>query len=140
MGSSVNFIYNIKYRLLAWFFVLLLSLLFMPNSVWGATQVTLGWEASTDDVGVDHYEVERCDGIDCITFGLIGMTPQIGYIDSTIVWDTSYSYRVRAVDAAGNRSDYSNTATTILVSTFEFSVSRAGTGSGTVTSSPAGID
>ena len=34
----------------------------------GATQINLSWTASTDNVGVTGYQVERCQGAACINF------------------------------------------------------------------------
>jgi len=77
-------------------------------------QVNLGWSASTDNVGVSGYRVERCSGAGCATFSQIATPTGIGYTDTGLAPSTSYSYRVRAVDAAGNLSGYSaqTTATT----------------------------
>ena len=36
------------------------------------TQVNLGWTASTDDVGVTEYRVERCPGTGCTNFAQVG--------------------------------------------------------------------
>ena len=38
------------------------------------TQINLGWAASTDNVGVTGYLVERCQGAGCTTFAQIGTT------------------------------------------------------------------
>ena len=75
-------------------------------------QVNLSWTASTDNVGVTGYFVERCQGVGCSDFSQIA-SPGIAaaYSDTTLTAATSYSYRVRAVDAAGDLSAYSNVAT-----------------------------
>ena len=72
----------------------------------------LSWVASTDNVGVSGYRVERCAGSGCSNFTQIATTTGTGtgYKDTTVNSATSYSYRVRATDAAGNLSTYSNTA------------------------------
>jgi outer membrane protein assembly factor BamB len=77
-----------------------------------ASEVDLSWGASTDNVGVTGYKVERCSGSGCTNFAQIGTTTGTGttYKDTTTVASTTYSYRVRATDAAGNLSTYSNTA------------------------------
>ena len=77
-----------------------------------STQINLSWTASTDNVGVTGYLVERCQGAGCSSFGQVGTAPSATYSDNTVVSGTSYSYRVRATDAAGNLSQYSNTAST----------------------------
>ena len=75
-------------------------------------EVDLSWGASTDNVGVTGYRVERCTGSSCSNFTQIASTAGTGttYADTTVSGSTSYSYRVRAFDAAGNLSPYSNTA------------------------------
>src|SRR5262249_31069129 len=76
------------------------------------TQVNLAWTASTDNVGVTGYRIERCQGASCTTFAQVGTTSgATTFSDTGLTSVTSYSYRVRATDAAGNLSDYSNTAT-----------------------------
>ncbi|HYF46402.1 MAG TPA: fibronectin type III domain-containing protein, partial [Acidimicrobiales bacterium] len=63
---------------------------------------TLSWTASTDDVGVDHYEVFR-DGT------LIGSPIQPTLAVTGLTPSTTYAFRVQAVDAADNRSALSAT-------------------------------
>jgi len=77
-----------------------------------STQISLNWVASTDNVGVTGYRVERCQGAGCSSFAQVG-TVSSGtiYVDSGLTVLTSYSYRVRANDAAGNLSAYSGVAT-----------------------------
>ena len=76
-----------------------------------ASQINLSWTASTDNVGVTGYLVERCSGAGCTNFAQIGTPTSTSFPDTGLTANTSYSYRVRATDAAGNLSDYSNTAT-----------------------------
>jgi chitodextrinase len=75
------------------------------------TQVNLGWSASTDNVGVTSYLVERCAGAGCMSFAQIGTATRTTYSDTGLISGTTYSYRVRATDAANNQSPYSNVAT-----------------------------
>jgi len=74
------------------------------------TQINLSWTASTDNVGVTGYKVERCSGAACANFVQIATPTGITLTDTGLTASTSYSYRVRANDAAGNNSAYSNTA------------------------------
>jgi hypothetical protein len=74
-------------------------------------RVDLAWGPARDDVGVTGYLVERCQGAGCTTFVQIATTSGTTYTDTGLAANTSYSYRVRAQDAAGNRSPYSNEAT-----------------------------
>ena len=80
-------------------------------------QVSLSWTASTDDVGVTGYLVERCTGVACSSFAQIGTSTAAAYSDTTVSGSSAYSYRVRATDAAGNLSPYSGTATVDLSTT-----------------------
>ena len=82
-----------------------------------ASQINLSWTASTDNVGVTGYLVERCSGAGCSNFAQIGTPPSTSFSDTGLTASTSYSYRVRATDAAGNLSAYSNTATATTTGT-----------------------
>jgi len=76
------------------------------------TQINLSWTASTDNVGVTGYEIERCQGAGCSSFALLTTVTGTSYSNTGLTASTSYSYRVRAADAAGNKSAYSATAST----------------------------
>src|SRR5439155_22577944 len=82
-------------------------------------QINLSWTASTDDVGVTGYPVERCQGAGCTGFAPIATAGGATYSDTGLGANTSYSYRVRATDAAGNLSGYSNVASTTTPATAE---------------------
>ena len=82
-----------------------------------ASQINLAWTASTDNVGVTGYLVERCSGAGCTNFAQIGTPTSTSFSDTGLTANTSYSYRVRATDAAGNLSAYSNTATATTTGT-----------------------
>ena len=88
-------------------------------------EIDLSWSASTDNVGVSGYRVERCQGVGCSNFTQIGTAVSSSYADTSAVANSSYSYRVRATDSAGNLSTYSNTATTTTPSSL--SIQYAGT-------------
>jgi chitodextrinase len=75
------------------------------------SQINLSWTASMDNVGVTNYLVERCAGTGCTSFAQIAMSATNAYNNTGLAASTSYSYRVRATDAAGNLSGYSNVAT-----------------------------
>src|SRR5439155_24861672 len=80
------------------------------------SQINLSWTASTDNVGVTGYRVERCQGAGCTTFTQIATPTATTYSDTGLVVG-SYSYRVRATDAAGNLSPYSNVASGAITDT-----------------------
>ena len=73
----------------------------------GSSSINLSWTASTDNVGVTGYRVERCTGANCATFAQIATPTGTTFSNTGLTGSTSYSYRVRAVDAAGNLSAYS---------------------------------
>jgi chitodextrinase len=68
-------------------------------------RVDLSWEASTDNVGVAGYDVLR-NGATLATVGVV-----TSYSDTTVQPGTTYTYTVRARDAAGNPSPASNAVT-----------------------------
>src|SRR5262249_41244059 len=72
-------------------------------------QINVSWTASTDNVGVTNYLVER---LNPGTANFVQTGPPRGptFTDTGLSAATSYSYRVRATDAAANLSPYSNTA------------------------------
>src|SRR3989344_5467863 len=72
------------------------------------SQIGLSWSSSADNVGVTGYRVERCTGSTCTNFVQIAVPTVTSYVDSSITLATTYRYRVRAVDAAGNLSGYSS--------------------------------
>ncbi len=76
-----------------------------------SSQINLSWTASTDNVGVVNYLIERCPGAGCGNFAQIATFPTTSYNDTGLTASSSYSYRLRATDAAGNLSPYSNIAT-----------------------------
>lgn len=85
----------------------------LPTNLKGSSntsyQINLTWTASTDDMGVSGYKVERCDGEGCDTFTEIATAYANSFTNIGLAANTFYTYRVRATDAAGNLSAYSNT-------------------------------
>jgi chitodextrinase len=77
----------------------------------GTGAISLTWSASMDNVGVTNYLIERCQGLGCTNFVQIGTISSTTYSDTGLLSATSYSYRVKATDAAGNVSGYSNVST-----------------------------
>ncbi|MGH8897606.1 MAG: fibronectin type III domain-containing protein, partial [Egibacteraceae bacterium] len=77
----------------------------------GSSQIKLSWTASTDTVGVTGSLLERCRGAGCSSFTQITTPTGTTYSNTGLQASTSYSYRVRATDADGNLSGYSNPAT-----------------------------
>jgi chitodextrinase len=77
-----------------------------------STLINLSWTAATDNVGVTGYQVERCSGSGCTNFQQVGTSTGTTYGDVDLTASSTYLYRVRATDAAGNLGAYSNTLTT----------------------------
>src|SRR5882724_9543448 len=75
-----------------------------------ASQINLSWTAATDNVGVTGYRVERCQDAGCVNFAQVATPAGTSFSDTGLAAGTSYSYQVRAVDAAGNLGAYSNIA------------------------------
>jgi glucose/arabinose dehydrogenase/chitodextrinase len=98
----------------------------LTASAVSATQVDLSWTAATDDVGVAGYRVERCQGASCTNFAQIATPATTTYSDTGRTGTTTYRYRVRAADAAGNLGAYSN-------------IAAATTSDGTPPSAPSGL-
>ncbi|PJE64651.1 MAG: hypothetical protein COU90_02305 [Candidatus Ryanbacteria bacterium CG10_big_fil_rev_8_21_14_0_10_43_42] len=87
------------------------------------SRIDLAWSASSDNVGVTGYRVERCQGSGCSSFVQIATPIVTNYSDTGLSANTTYRYRVRAVDAAGNISAYSNSAEDITIDTIVPSIS-----------------
>ncbi|MFC3843988.1 chondroitinase-B domain-containing protein [Paenibacillus sp. GCM10012304] len=73
----------------------------LSASAVSSAQINLTWTASTDNVGVTGYDVFR-DG------SLIGSTATTSYSDSGLSASTTYSYTIKAKDAANNLSQASS--------------------------------
>ena len=67
-----------------------------------STSTNLSWSGATDNVGVTGYDVYQ-------GASLIGSTASTSYTVSSLSPSTTYSFTVRAKDAAGNASVSSNT-------------------------------
>lgn len=65
--------------------------------------VSLSWEAAIDDVGVTGYHVYRDDQLIQTLSGT-----ELSYIDTGLMEATTYTYKIRAVDQAGNLSEASS--------------------------------
>jgi chitodextrinase len=78
-----------------------------------SSQIDLAWNPSSDNLAVTSYLIERCQGAGCSTFTQIATTPGTSYTNASLNGSTSYTYQVRAKDAAGNLSPYSSAATAV---------------------------
>jgi hypothetical protein len=82
-------------------------------TVSSSSQINLSWGAASDSVGVTGYRIERCQGAGCASFAQIATASGTSYSNTGLSGSTSYSYRVRATDAAGNLGGYSASATAV---------------------------
>jgi chitodextrinase len=76
-----------------------------------ASQATLSWSASTDNVGVTGYDIYRAPGTSGGTFASVGTSTTTSFTNSGLTASTTYRYQVRARDAAGNTSAFSAAVT-----------------------------
>lgn len=72
------------------------------------SQLNQSWTASTDNVGVASYRVERCTGSACTNFAQVGAPTSNSFSDTGLAASTVYRYRVKAIDAALNESGYTS--------------------------------
>lgn len=72
--------------------------------------MTISWTASTDNIGVTAYGLERCSGAGCSNFASIASPTTNNFNDTGLAANTSFTYRVRAFDAANNTSGASTGA------------------------------
>jgi YD repeat-containing protein len=79
----------------------------------GGNQIDLAWTSSEDNVAVTGYQVERCQGAVCNNFATSSAAP--AFSDASVTLGASYSYRVLAVDAAGNIGPYSDPVTILFL-------------------------
>jgi len=79
----------------------------VTTNIGGYGPVGVSWNAAIDNVGVDHYEVWRNNegGI----YSLLTTTVTTSISDDTVLGLVTHCYKVKAVDALGNKSvNYSN--------------------------------
>jgi chitodextrinase len=100
----------------------------LSASAISSSQINLSWSASTDNVAVTGYRLERCQGSTCAAFTQIATPTGTTYSNTGLSANTTYRYRVRAADAAGNLSSYSTiaSATTQVLPLFNFTLSNGG--------------
>jgi chitodextrinase len=79
------------------------------------TSITMAWNAATDNVGVTRYEIWRADAnyAHWVLAGTVSGST-FSFTNTSLASKRSYTYGIRAFDAAGNKSASSNL---ILVTT-----------------------
>ncbi|TMF80384.1 MAG: DUF1929 domain-containing protein [Chloroflexi bacterium] len=97
------------------------------------SQINVAWTASNDNIAVKNYLVDHCADAGCTSGVLqIGTPTATSLSDIGLPAGTTFWYRVRATDAAGNVSAYSSTVsgTTLTPDTQPPSVPAGLTASG----------
>ncbi|MGB3941599.1 MAG: toxin TcdB middle/N-terminal domain-containing protein [Candidatus Manganitrophaceae bacterium] len=118
----------------------------LSATAYSNTQINLSWTAPTDNFGISGYWIERCQGANCDStpsnFARItsSFVTTASYSNAGLTSNTSYSYRVQAVDLAGNLGGYSTVATVLTKADPVLTLTKSGTGSGSITSNPVGLD
>ena len=106
------------------------------------SRIDLAWAAATDNVAVTGYLVERCTGTSCTNFAEIASSTSTTFSNMGLTSGTTYRYRIRAVDAAGNRGPYSSVGSAITqsgaTSTTPVAALGFNEGSGTTASDTSG--
>ena len=121
------------------FFTLTLGLLTThPSASAALPTLTLTWtDASSNE---DGFRIERRT----TTSSTYQQLASVGantttYTDQNLANATTYCYRVLAYNSGGNSAYSNENCATTPAATFALNLTRSGTGSGTVSSSPAGI-
>ena len=76
-------------------------------TVVSSTEIDVTWSSGPDDVNINSFFVERCQGVGCSSFVVVNNTTGTSFANTALTPGTSYSYRVRAVDGAQNLGNYS---------------------------------
>lgn len=106
-----------------------------PTQVTGVTAtstsstITLNWAASTDDTGLAGYNIEQCQGSGCTNFSQVAFSVDTTETLAGLSAGTTYRFRLKAKDLAGNVSSSYSTpldVTTSAVATVTVAVSSNG--------------
>jgi hypothetical protein len=130
----------VYFRLIFWplFAITLAFGLLTTDHVANAAQLTLSWTDASDNE--DGFGIERRSGTSAFQ-RIASVGSNVGtYTDPNLASSTTYCYRVNAFNTAGNSAYTNEICGTTLAASFTLNVGRSGTGIGTVTSSPAGIN
>jgi hypothetical protein len=123
-------------------FLFLLGSMVLPlatASSANAAKLTLSWADNSDSE--NGFRIER-------RLGAVGSYQQLAqiaantatYTDNNLAGSTTYCYRVSAFNATGSSSYSNENCATTAAESFTLTVSRSGTGTGSIVSSPAGIN
>lgn len=77
-----------------------------------SSAINLNWNPARASGGgrIAGYRIERCAGPGCRDFREIATPAAPPFADSGLSASTTYAYRIRAYDAAGNHGDYTSVA------------------------------
>jgi hypothetical protein len=121
----------------AWCVIFFVSILFLPTGA-RAAQVTLAWNASQGATGYKIYYGTASGHYSW----LVSVGNVTGYTFGNLPDGYIYYFAATAYDGFGNESDYSDevsfNASATPGSSYALTVTKAGTGTGTVTTNPAG--
>ena len=122
-------------NLAALFFIL--AIVGSLSSLGYAASVTLTWQDNS--INEDGFKIERAANAGTYA-EIASVAPNTqSYTDSGVVAGTSYCFRIRSFNTSGASSPSNESCVTIPLTTFTLNLTKSGTGSGSVTSAPAGI-
>jgi hypothetical protein len=102
-----------------------------------STTINLTWaETDTSETG---FQIDRCSGAGCSNFAQLFITAAnaVAYSDAGLAASTSYTYRVKAVNATQS-SDWSTTTTALTLAVTPPAASPIFVGAGEITSCSSG--
>jgi Divergent InlB B-repeat domain len=118
-----------------WSLFFLAATISTPSWV-SAAGIVLSWQDNSTNE--DGFKIERAINANYVEIASVG--PNIKtYTDSGLVGGTTYCYRILAFNSGGVSSPSNESCATIPIATFTLNLTKLGTGSGSVTSNPAGI-
>lgn len=126
----------ILYRRGFLFSLFLLTAIASTSSLALGAGLILSWQDNSTNE--DGFKIER--GVSGSYAEIASVGPNIqSYTDTGLLAGTTFCYRVRAFNSSGVSSASNESCATIPITTFALALTKSGTGSGSVTSNPAGI-
>lgn len=128
-----------RFKILAVLFLFASGFLFLATTgAANAAKLTLSWVDNSDSENGFVIERRLSGGsYQRVAQMIADMT---NFTDANLAAATEYCYRVYAYNSSGNSAYSNESCATTPADTFALTVNRSGTGSGTVTSAPAGIN
>ena len=125
---------RVRHYLLSLFFLVAIGSSF---SLASAASVSLSWQDNSTNE--DGFKIERGVSSTYSIIASVGPNTQT-YTDSGVLAGTTYCYRVRSFNSSGVSSPSNESCATIPITTYSLNLTQSGTGSGSVNSTPAGIN